>query len=212
MSELKDIPELNPRTIREYRLALRTPFLSPEIRGKLNEALQKYFSQRVQDNLSDHLNDVPADTKIVHRADLTPALDSFLTQLRQDASSEFRSLYETMLKDDVRVSMPRIDAVPAEVGPLYMTSLKARQLALAHGSHTSHLQDPEREGTLPWNAPARFLTVSWAKHCQLQCARLAAAAWGNGPLNSSAREQDLLFFKLGSKYTQVPLSDSLSQH
>ncbi len=214
IKQLADMSKPNPQTIRELRLALRTPFLGSDIRSQFEETLKAYYAQSVQGDLSDHLNEADADTNIVHNEDLTPAIKSFLAPLvSQPESSSYVRYYQLMLKDDLRLSLPVAASLPANssemLDRLYLASLDARQLALSHGSHTSYWEHTKQEQSLPWTGPSQFLAASQARHRQLQGERLATAAWGDGELFDSTLPPSLFFFRLGTKYTDSTSNNSL---
>ncbi len=202
IDDLSKRPKTNPQTIREIRLALRTPWLDENTRDEFAKTVEGFLNQSVKDDSAERLQQ---ETKIIEHRTFAPAYEKFLSQL---ASPGYKPFYTQMCQGDQRLvefatPLPT-DSYQHTLDGMYLAGLSVRQLALSFGSHNSYRQEVrEWDDVLPWSAPRQFLALSQIRQQQIQAERLAMAAWGNGDLdNRTAR--DLYFYQLATKYLNIP--------
>lgn len=175
-------------TLQMTRTGLRWPLLPKELRNRLHNRLTKLYE----------LNETKmaeSDGSEVTKGDwssLTPRSvgEDFLSRLSLQGNNLERvgALYERMVKNDTRYSIPEIELDKDENGKsaqvkqrVYFESYLTRMVANSFGqrSVTKHPTGVQ----WPWNAPDQLQTVNSIVYNHLQCERLCLSRWGDGDLN-----------------------------
>jgi len=175
-------------TLQMTRTGLRWPLLPKELRRKLHNRLTKLYE----------LNETKmaeSDGSEVTKGDwssLSPRSvgDDFLGKLSLQGNNleKVGAIYERMIKNDTRYSIPEIEMDKDEnersardKQRVYFESYLTRMVANSFGQRAMTKQPTGVQW--PWDAPDQFQAVNKVVYNHLQCERLCVSRWGDGDLN-----------------------------
>ncbi len=205
---LKLQPSTNPQSIRNYRLAVRTPLLDERTRQEFSKYLSNHYTREVRDAGYDESTSEHKDTKISEHS-AKEGVQHFLDNVRKTES--YTTTYEYLARGDLRLQMfpELISRAPSNQGglgnilkELVDRSYEVRVMASAFGSHGTLRQlYGDLSAEWPWSAPQQLSMLHHAHHHQVQIERLAMAGWGDGNLDRVLSPQQLYFHRLASSYS-----------